>query len=463
MTPDPAAPFTYLGYDVDEARAGDGGGPNGWTLRCRYGLGQWTFEERITVGEDGDGRWSAGADEAARLVYLLAGVSYYKAAAPPVVDLGETPVRAGEVEFLRTFFVEGLGEYAYRNGLDLSGLVVAGGRPVTGGPPAPGPAGAGIRRPLVPFGGGLDSIVTVEWLRDRVDDVTLFVMSRPGDRFAAIEDAAALTGLPVRRAGRQLDAKILRSADFGFRNGHVPVTGVVSAIAVLVAALHDRDAVVMSNERSASAGNLRHQGREINHQWSKGMAFERAFASAVTAAVGGRIAYYSQLRACTELWIAQRFATLERYHGVFRSCNRAFALDPARRLDHWCGTCDKCCFVDLVLAPFLTPGRLAAVFGGREPLEDAGLQEQFRALLGLSDDQKPWECVGDLDECRAALVLAAGRPDRSDNPLLEALLAELGPAAADAARASIPDLLVPEGPDSVPSSLAVAGGAVRRR
>ena len=129
---------------------------------------------------------------------------------------------------------------------------------------------------LIPFGGGIDSIVTVELMRGR-GDAALFVMSRPGDRFAAIERPAAVTGLPVVRAGREIDPQLLRSAELGFLNGHVPVTGILSAIAVMAALLDGRDAVVMSNEWSASVATLRAGGRPINHQYSKSMEFEAGF------------------------------------------------------------------------------------------------------------------------------------------------------------------------------------------
>ena len=62
------------------------------------------------------------ARAAARIVYLLAGVSYYKTAAPPVIDLGGTALTERERAFLREFYQSGLAEYAYRNGLDLSDL-----------------------------------------------------------------------------------------------------------------------------------------------------------------------------------------------------------------------------------------------------------------------------------------------------------------------------------------------------
>ncbi len=425
--------FRYLGYDLDVA--------NG-VLTCRYGLDdEWEFTETVRV-EGGDCSGPAAA-EAARLVFLLAGVSYYKAAAPSLIDLGNTPVREGEAEFLRTFYVEGLGEYAYTNGLDLTGLRVVGGVPAS----AQGAASSGP--PLIPFGGGIDSIVTVEELRQEHPDAALFVLTRGGRRFAAIEDAAAVTGLQVLRADQELDEQILRSAELGFRNGHVPVTGVLSAIAVLTAVAHGRGAVVMSNEWSASIGNLRVGDREINHQWSKSLEFERAFSEVLAGAFIEPPAYWSFLRPYSELWVASRFAALERYHRVFRSCNRAFAIDPAQRLDSWCGRCDKCCFIDLILAPFLSREELSAIFGGSEPLDQPELGPRFRALLGTSEDAKPFECVGEELECRAAAVLASERPDRQETALLQRLVAELGEQAVEAASAA-ERLLLPLDPAATP-------------
>ena len=434
--------FLYLGFDIDE-RAG--------TVSCHYGLGPWQFDERLSVGPGLT--WGPVAHDAARLAYLLAGVSYYKAGAPAIIDLGDTPVRPGEADFVRTFYQEGLAEFAFRNDVDLSELRIEGGRFVPG-LDAPG-AAPSVERPLIPFGGGLDSIVTVEMVRAHVEDAALFILSRPDDRFAAIESAAEVAGLPILRAERELDGQILRSAELGFLNGHVPITGVLSAIAVMTAALHGRDAVIMSNEWSASAGNLRVGDHWVNHQWSKSLEFEERFSAVVAAALGGRVGYFSALRPHTELWIAERFAHLDRYHPVFRSCNRSFAVDPARRLTEWCGVCDKCCFIDLIVAPFLPAERVRAIFSGREPLDDPGLAGRFRALLGLSPDAKPWECVGDIDECRAALVMAAERPDRAATPLLSSLVAELG-SDGTRARDLIPDLLRPVGAHHIPHALVSA-------
>jgi UDP-N-acetyl-alpha-D-muramoyl-L-alanyl-L-glutamate epimerase len=437
------APFRYETYELDPAQN---------LLTCSYSLGDRRFTEKITfpAAARAQERWdSQAAAEAARLVFLLAGVSYYKTAAPLVIELGEHPVTSTERRFLRAFYLDGLGEYAYRNDLDLSGLQIEGPqRPEPAGPDqAARPAGPG--RPLVPFGGGIDSIVTIELVRGRTDPA-LFIVNRPADRFDAIERPAAVAGLPIVRAEREIDEQLLRSRELGFRNGHVPVTGILSAIAVMAAVLDGRDTVVMSNEWSASVPTLEADGRPINHQYSKSAAFEESFRRVLASALGGELNYFSALRPYSELWVAQRFARLTEYHSTFRSCNEAFYADPKRRLGYWCGHCDKCCFIDLILAPFMSAADLGGIFGGREPLANAGLAERFRTLLGTSAVSKPFECVGDVGECRAAALLAAARPDRAGTPLLQQLAGEL-PAAGTPAPET---LLQPIGEHFIPDAYA---------
>ena len=429
----PGDVFTYRGHGLDESGV----------LICRYSLGGRDFAERF---EFGPGDWTGpAAVEAARLVYLLAGVSYFKTAAPPVVEL-DVPVRPAEFALLSDFYRQGLAEFAYRNGLDLSGLrfrAEASDTPPSGGVPERG-------RPLVPFGGGIDSIVAVEETKRRHPDASLFIVSPASGRFAAIERAVPVTGLPVVRVTRQLDPQLLQPAsETGFLQGHVPATGVVAALGVLAAVGTGHDSLVLANEWSASVPTLIEGVGAVNHQYSKGREFEVAFSGAVTAAIGDRPRVFSLLRPYTELWVAERFAALPAYHRSFHSCNRAFTFDPARRLDHWCGECDKCCFVDLVLAPFLAKAELEAVFGGNEPLGRDDLAGRFETLVGLSADPKPFECVGEVGECRAAAVLAAQRDDRREDRLLHQLAArlpELG--AGDLAR-----LRATHQPHDVPSDV----------
>jgi hypothetical protein len=439
--------FRYESFDADAGRG---------LLTCRYSLDGRSFTERVSV-TPGPGWSTQAARAAARLVFLLAGVSYYKTAAPPVIDMGETALTPAERDFLREYYLNGLGEYAYRNALDLTDLRIE-------ARPAPAPHAAtqsaderasAEPRALVPFGGGIDSIVTVEAVR-KLADVTLFVVNRPGDRFEAIERPAAVAGLPVIRAGREIDPQLMRSAEFGFLNGHVPVTGILSAIAVLAAVLGDRDAVVMSNEWSASVPTLVHDGRPVNHQYSKSASFEAAFRAVLASGPVVMPEYFSALRDRTELWVAEEFAGLEKYHASFRSCNRAFHLDSKRRLQHWCGQCDKCCFIDLILAPFMPADALRAVFaadgGGGEPLRDPALAPKFRTLLGAGT--KPFECVGEVSECRAAVLLAAARPDRADCALLRELAAEVAGRPDAPTDAEVAAMRRPVGENFVPDRYA---------
>ncbi len=453
MIHDPADRFIYEGYDLD---------PDRGRLTCHYAVGGHRFTEMVTFAPGGD--WASPAvAAAARLVFLLAGVSYFKTSAPGTVDLGPLAVTTAERAFLARYLRAGLGEFAYTNDLDLSELRIVGPEFEAPEPTVtrPGPmpvtpsAAAPVLRPLVPFGGGIDSIVTVEAVRQRAPGASLFVVNRPGDRFAAIEEPAGVTGLPIVRAEREIDPQLLRSTELGFLNGHVPVTGILSAIAVMAAALGGHDAVVMSNEWSASVGNLVVDGETVNHQWSKSLEFEEGFAGLLAEGSLEPLAYFSFLRARSELWVAERFAALPQYHASFRSCNRAFLIDPAARLDHWCGVCDKCCFIDLILAPFLGPEALDRIFAGREPLAQPDLAGRFATLLGLAPDAKPFECVGDVGECRTALTLAAARPDRHANRLLGELAAALAATGDDL---DGPDrLLQPMGPDFVPAAYRTDG------
>jgi hypothetical protein len=436
--------FHYDGFTIDPVRG---------EICCRYSTGGHGFTEGFAFGPDG--RWDDPATHAAaRMLFLLAGVSYYKTTAARIIDLGSTTSTPDERAFLTRYYVHGLGEFAYRNNIDLSDLLVEGPEAPASSLPQYIPTAG---RPLIPFGGGIDSIVTVAALCAgpvEAADAALCIVHPPGDRFAAIEDAAAVTGVPVVRVTRRLDPLVRRSEELGFFNGHVPITAVISAAAVVAAVLDRRDAVVLSNESSASVPTLLHAGQPINHQWSKGIEFEQSFAHFVAGSLGPRLSVFSYLRARSELWVAQQFAQLSEFHEVFRSCNRSFHQDPAQRLDHWCGTCDKCCFIDLILAPFLPAASLRGLFDGHEPLEESGREGRFATLLGLAADSKPFECVGDLDECRAALALVAARPDRQRTPLVRTLAERVTDAGDGWSPAQAASLLAPAGPHYIPDRYA---------
>ena len=202
----------------------------------------------------------------------------------------------------------------------------------------------------------------------------------------------------------------------------------------------------MSNEHSASAPNAMWDGLAINHQWSKSANAEDLITDAVASYIGPHFKVASLLRDRSELWVAERFATYRDVHHVFRSCNRAFHQDQTERLVTWCVTCDKCLFINLVLAPFLTRDELTAIFGPTPPLTNPALSDQLRVLVGLGSDKKPFECVGDPDECAVALETVAAMPAYADCDHLHHL------ARATANERTLAELLEPQGVSRVPAS-----------
>ena len=76
---------------------------------------------------------------------------------------------------------------------------------------------------------------------------------------------------------------------------------------------------MFSNERSASYGSNIPGTGEVNHQWSKGWAFEHAFGEHVQRHVAADLHYYSLLRPLSELAVARQFTRSSRYDAHFSS------------------------------------------------------------------------------------------------------------------------------------------------
>jgi hypothetical protein len=386
--------FRFLGHRYDAETA---------TATFSYGLDDAEVFEEVVILPPGapttTGERAAALDAVLGLLHLVAGVSYFKAAAPPRIEL---PAAASPrlTDLLEDLYTLGLGEFAFRNDLDPAGLA----------PFPPADTSASAQRPptlapgggsLVAVGGGKDSVVALEIAR-AVGPVTLFSI---GER-APIKRTAEVAGLPHLTAQRRISPRLLELNAQGALNGHVPVTAIVSLIALASAVLHGHERVVMANERSASQGNMRWRGIEVNHQWSKGHDFETKLRELLAAEIVGGVDYFSVLRPAGELAIARAFAGLPAYHQAFTSCNTVFRLSDAG--SSWCRDCPKCRFVFLALAPFLTPARLVAIFGADlldRPEQLAG----FLALCGFEAD-KPFECVGEREESLAAFRLIADSP-----------------------------------------------------
>ncbi len=389
-----------------------------------------------------EGDRAEAVQRALRLLHLIAGVSYYKAGVPEQVRIDSYTIDAATAALVETVYLNGLGEFAYRNGLNLRGRFRL---PVEGEAFA-APA-LGLREhALVAIGGGKDSLVSIEALRHLgiAETVTWIGGSQ------LIRACAERTGLPILNIGRTLAPELFELNRQGAWNGHIPVTAVNSAIMVLAALLQGVDQVVFSNERSASYGSQIPGTGEVNHQWSKGWAFEQAFGEHLEQHVAADLHYYSLLRPLSELAVARQFAKSDFYDAHFSSCNRNFHILGERPVNRWCGVCPKCHFVFLALAPFMPKMRLVGIFG-RNLLDDVEQAPGFDALLEFQD-HKPFECVGEGRESRAAMATLAARPEWNEDALVKRFVHEIRPQL-EATELQIEPLLVLEGEHRIPPAI----------
>ena len=174
-----------------------------------------------------DAARTGAVERALRLLHLVAGVSYYKAAVPPGIRIDGYASDAATASLMNEIYENGLGEFAYRNGLDLRGRIRFPTSPSADFATGPGIADAALRhRALVAIGGGKDSLVTIEALRAAgVEQTVAWIGSSP-----LIAACAARTGLPTLNIARQLAPQLFEYNRQGAYNGHIPVTAINSAI-----------------------------------------------------------------------------------------------------------------------------------------------------------------------------------------------------------------------------------------
>lgn len=335
-------------------------------------------------------------DSALQLLFYLAGVSYYKMYLPPNIEIQSGKIGPQLSRFLSETYQKGLGEYFYTNKLDPNTPVKFPANVADSGKEAVQSDGL-----LVSIGGGKDSLLSIEMLRDSGLDIATWSVGHRKQLAPLVEQV----GLPHYFVERILDPNISSLNAAGAMNGHIPISAIFAAVGTVVAILTGRRDIVLSNEQSSNEATLDYHGTAINHQYSKSQDFEKLYQKVLDARFGDSIRYYSLLRPYTELRIAELFAKtgFEKYKDVFSSCNRAFRQGESHL--YWCGECSKCAFVFLILAPFVDRAELEGIFGGKNLLLDTNLETTYKQLLGIEGD-KPLDCVGTIAESRTAMRIA---------------------------------------------------------
>ena len=374
-------------------------GKNELTLRFVFSLGKKiTFEPVTTIPyvdgifEPGSEYRSADLDNLVFHIGMIELVSYWKATCSPLIVIRPAHLSQKQVQWWKKLYFHGLGEFFYLNSIEphVEDFV----RIETD--PGNGPDllnFEGTDSFLVPVGGGKDSAVTMELVREFDKEWIPFVVNSR----KATRDVIARSGTNPARTlefKRTIHPELLNLNRMGFLNGHTPFSALLAFNSLLAAYLTGKRHIALSNESSANEATI--PGTSINHQYSKSFGFEKAFRSYTRDYMTPEVNYFSLLRPLSELQIAKLFSKYRHYHDVFRSCNEG------SKTDTWCGNCPKCLFTNIILLPFL-PGEERTRIFGKEILDDARLRTSFDELTGIAES-KPFECVGTVEEVNLALA-----------------------------------------------------------
>ncbi len=333
-------------------------------------------------------------------------VSYWKISCPENVKVLCGKLESSQIEFWKSLYYSGLGEFFYKNEIktDMDSFmnIQSFGNAQTG---EFLPIGDNDKC-LIAVGGGKDSIVSLEVLRSNFDNNYCFIINPRG----ATLDCAKTAGYDdshIIAMKRTLDKNMLELNKQGYLNGHTPFSAIVAFSSVIGAYLFGIKNVVLSNEASANESTVKNS--DVNHQYSKSFKFEKDFNDYERDFVKSGVFYFSLLRPMSELQIAKYFATKEKYHSVFQSCN------VGSKENRWCADCSKCLFVSIILSPFLSMEKLGEIFG-KNMLEQKDMEKYFTQLVGIGDE-KPFECVGSRDEINTAICMAIKRLESQNERL----------------------------------------------
>lgn len=383
--------FSTFTFESQEIELKDG------TLHLAFSFnldGKYHFTPTLTIPVRSFYHWDLIPEEQLQTLAFHVGmiefVSYWKIACPKKVMVKPFSLTESQKMFWKKLYYNGLGEFFYLNTItcsetDFMTIETPGGKPF-----------AKVDLPLqekaiIPVGGGKDSVVTLELLRNELSCTPLIVNPR-GATLGCVETAGYVDGT-FMVVNRTLDPVMLQLNKEGYLNGHTPFSAMLAFVTILLGFGSGSRYIALSNESSANESTV--PGTNINHQYSKSVEFERDFREYVAENINADIQYFSFLRPLSEMQIAYFFAQFETYHKVFRSCN------AGSKTDSWCGNCPKCLFTWLILSPFISREKLTEIFG-KDLMADMSLRPIFEELNGTSA-VKPFECVGTVEEVRACV------------------------------------------------------------
>lgn len=331
-------------------------------------------------------------------VGLIELISYFKCCCPKKIIIKAGYLSEEQISWFKKLYYYGLGEFLYVNNIDISYddfvdiICLADKKDYS--------IKYYGRGNLIPIGGGKDSCVSLELLKDM--DNKAFIIN-PKEVTLACAKKANYDDDKIITVKRILDKQIIALNKKGYLNGHTPFSALVSFLSYLTAYLDNKKYIVLSNEGSANEPTI--IGTKINHQYSKTFEYENDFNNYTKKYFNIDIKYFSLLRPLSEFQIGLLFSKYTKYHHIFKSCNVGSKQEPWM----WCCKCAKCLFVYIILSPRLYKNSLIDIFG-KDLYEDKDLLPIFKELIGDAST-KPFECVGTIKEVRYAISLTINKID----------------------------------------------------
>ena len=240
-----------------------------------------------------------------------------------------------------------------------------------------------------------DSIVSYNFIKDI--DYDVFVFGKLDN--IKINTSNVMWKIPLL-VKRKLSKNLIKLNSLWYYNWHVPITWIIAFVSSFFCYLYDYKNIILSNEKSSNEENIIWKWIKINHQYSKSFEFEKDFSNYLKKYISNDIKYFSILRWMYEYKIAELFSKQNEFFDNFSSCNNNFKIVwKDNRLGNnkiWCCSCEKCCFVFLILSNFLNISKLIYIFW-----ENLFLRKDlviiFNDLIWFWKN-KPFECVWTTEE-----------------------------------------------------------------
>ncbi|MEA3478117.1 MAG: hypothetical protein U9R60_08060, partial [Bacteroidota bacterium] len=176
-------------------------------------------------------------------------ISYWKTACSPKIIVKPYVLDQWQIDWWKKLYYHGLGEFFYQNGItaEMEDFVEI----FSEGEPLPGKAEIYMRpTTIVPVGGGKDSVVTLEMLKDHKKLIPFALNPRK-----AIWDTIFNAGFNESETvvvNRKLDPELLVLNDEGYLNGHTPFSALLAFVCGMTAVLTGSTEITLSNESSAN-------------------------------------------------------------------------------------------------------------------------------------------------------------------------------------------------------------------